>query len=132
MYEYERKTSLVTIASAIPHNLALFDVGKYELADSMAVIHGSFINFIPIVNKRRRARYVCITDGERKGQETITQLKWVKIHNEPIFVALSTIGLQIYDIQVNDVIFFHCCKESGDRLSKFTKNSAIIFNWKPQ
>lgn len=74
MYEIERKVSLVTVASAINSNVALLDVDETVIADTFAVVHRSYINVIPILNPKRRARYPSIATGDKRETETITQV----------------------------------------------------------
>lgn len=75
MYKFDKKIPLVTIPSAINQNLALLDQDEFIIADTMAVIHNSFINVIPILNTKRRARYLSITTGDKRNQEVITQVR---------------------------------------------------------
>lgn len=74
MYQVESVLSLVTVPSAIENNLALLDLKEHVSADSLAVVNGGHINVIPILNATRRAKYVSITSGERRGKERITEV----------------------------------------------------------
>lgn len=74
MYKLEKTITLVTIASPISSNLALLEMEENMCADSLAVVHGGFINVIPILNPMRRAKYVSITTGEQRGKEKVTEV----------------------------------------------------------
>lgn len=74
IYKPEKSLGLVTVASPINQNLALLDVDECLSADSLAVIHESYVNIIPILNTNRRAKYVSLSQGDRRGTGTIKEV----------------------------------------------------------
>lgn len=74
MYKYYRTVGLATIASPINHNLALLDVDEHLTADTLAVIHGGYINVIPISNATRHSKYVSLLSGPGRGNGTVKEV----------------------------------------------------------
>lgn len=79
MYRSDKVLGLVTVASPINQNLALLDVDECLSADSLAVIHEAYVNIVPILNPNRRAKYIALSEGDRRGSGTV---KEVIISNE--------------------------------------------------
>lgn len=74
MYKSDKTVGLVTVASPINQNLALLDVDECLSADSLAVIHESYVNIVPIVNTERRTKYLSLSGGDRRGIGTIKEV----------------------------------------------------------
>lgn len=74
MYIYDKALNLVTVASPIKQNLALLDADEHLNAETMAVIHGGFVNVMPLSNTGRRAKYVPVTTGSNRGSGVIKQV----------------------------------------------------------
>lgn len=77
IYKPEKCLGLVTIASPVNQNLALLDVDECLSADSLAVIHDSYVNIIPILNTARRAKYVSLSQGDRRGAGIIKEVSFI-------------------------------------------------------
>lgn len=74
MYKSGKTVALVTVPSSMNQNLALLDVDECLSADSLAVIHESYVNIIPILNTNRRAKYISLSDGDRRGVGIIKEV----------------------------------------------------------
>ncbi|KAK4875372.1 hypothetical protein RN001_011794 [Aquatica leii] len=109
MYKNENTVTLVTTASPLDQNLAL---NAYEVVgtETLASIHEGYINVIPLLNLDRRCRYVSLCNGSDRGKGLVKQIKWLKVGEEVIFAVASTVGLQIYDVEVYDLKFSHTCE----------------------
>lgn len=46
-------------------------------------------------------------------------MKWLRIKGETVFVVMSNNGIHIYDAEVTDIKFYHCCKDRGDEDGNF-------------
>ncbi|KAL3269785.1 hypothetical protein HHI36_008845 [Cryptolaemus montrouzieri] len=116
-YEYNHTIGLVTNASYMNQNLALLNTEDYYKADSLAVAHEGFINYIPLVNTMRRCKYVPICVGCDRGKGIIKWIKWIKIGEDTYFVCLSTVGVQFFDLELTDIQFEYDFKELNYRMS---------------
>lgn len=79
MYKPDKALGLVTVASPIHQNLALLDVDECLSADSLAVIHESCVNIIPILNTKRRSKYIALSDGDRRGEGIIKEVRFKEL-----------------------------------------------------
>lgn len=75
VYVFDKNIPLVTVASDLDQNVSLLEVDENVVADTLAVIHESFVNIIPILHPHRRARYVSITSSEKRDTERVAQVE---------------------------------------------------------
>lgn len=126
-YKHDHSVGLVTTASEINLNLALLHTEDYFQADTLIVAHEGYLNYIPLLNKNvRRAKYVPICFGSDRGKGQIKWIKWMKFENETYFVCLSSIGVQIYDVELTDIQYEYNFEDLSSKLG-VTMGIIILF-----
>ncbi|XP_067006712.2 WD repeat-containing protein 54 [Anabrus simplex] len=129
MYSKSDRILLVTTASAVPNNLAVQKVGKDGKSFAIGVIHGGYINIVPIRECDMRSRYVpCIESGTRPRHvtTTVTQIKWCSVHKEQLLLVTSSLGFQVFDDMGRNCWFTHACLDSTEKAGKFARGIALI------
>lgn len=131
MYEKANKLLLVTTASAVPNNLAVQSFGKNSQGFAIGVIHGGYVNIVPLREGEVRSKYIpCVEPGTRPRHvtTTVTQVKWFSVHNVQILAITSTLGLQIYDEEGRKCLYTHPCTDSNLTSDTFARGLALVSN----
>ncbi|GLG99719.1 WD repeat-containing protein 54 [Gryllus bimaculatus] len=129
MYDKANKLLLVTTASAVPNNLAIQTLGKSSQSFAIGVIHGGYVNVVPIREGEIRSKYIpCVEPGTRPRHvtTTVTQVKWFCVQGTQILAITSTLGLHVYDDEGRKCLFTHSCSDSHGSTDSFARGLALV------
>ncbi|BES96294.1 WD domain, G-beta repeat [Nesidiocoris tenuis] len=126
MYEKDKTLLLVATASAIHNNLAVKLLDPSRVAESISVVHGGYINVIPLRTlDTATSQYIpCSSDSAQKYAASVMQVMWCYINYEAVLVVAGSVGLQVFDCDSLELRFSHACKDVPDEREHFARGLA--------
>ncbi|KAK9500340.1 hypothetical protein O3M35_001621 [Rhynocoris fuscipes] len=124
MYEKDRTLLLVATASALPNNLSCKLLDPSRVSEAISVIHGGYINVIPMRSIDTGSQYIPCTHSADSYSASVTQVMWCYISYEPCLVVASSVGLQVFECNGLELKFSHPCNDSPQDREHFARGLA--------
>lgn len=80
MYEKDKTLLLVATASALPNNLSCKLLDPSRVSEAVGVIHGGYINVIPLRAADNAAQYIPCTDTAERYSASVQQVSVFIFH----------------------------------------------------